>query len=61
MKKLGTDYGEGLIIHGDADHSCYDDDGVLTCVVWKMYLTCYGPDWRTLAKISYDRLNGRVQ
>lgn len=49
------DNSDGLVvratlIHGDVGHSCYDDDGQLSCVIGKMLLS-NGPDWRTLAGV----------
>jgi hypothetical protein len=35
-------------IHGDPVHSCYDNDGQVTCGVGAMILN-NGPDWRTIA------------
>lgn len=36
------------VIHGDVGHSCYNEDGTVTCVVAKMLISGLGPSWRQL-------------
>ena len=40
-----------MMIHGDDGHSCYDENGELTCIIAKM-LTSDGPTWRELLSLS---------
>lgn len=55
MGDMGTDVNrydrdDYPLIHGDPGHSCYDEDGELTCVVGKML--GFGPSWRELMEAS---------
>lgn len=40
-----------VIIHGDEGHSCYSEDGELTCVIAKRFLF-NGPGWRQLVDLD---------
>lgn len=39
------------VIHGDEGHSCYSEEGELTCVIAKRFLW-NGPGWRQLVDLD---------